>query len=54
MREKEISEKNEVEYEEKNKKRETEGVERKKTGERRTKGELARERKREVVPTLVK
>ena len=36
------------------KKRDTEGVERQETGERRTKSELARERKREIVPTQVK
>ena len=54
MREKEISEMEEVKDEEKNKKWDTEGVEREETGERRTKSELARERKIEAVPTQVK
>ena len=54
MKEREISEKEEAENEEKNKKREIEGVERKETGERNTKSELARERTREVVPNPVK
>ena len=49
MREREISEK-----EEKNKKREIERVERKEIGERMTKSELARERKRKAVPNPVK
>ena len=54
MKEKETSEKEEIENEEKNKKREIEGVERKKIGKRRTKSELARERKRQAIPNLIK
>ena len=50
MREKEISENEEVENEKKNKKRECEGAERKKGEDRKTKSELVRERKKEVVP----
>ena len=49
-REKEISENEEAENEEKNKKRKIEGVEKKEVGDRRTKSELVRERKKEVVP----
>ena len=51
MREKEIIDNGEAKNEETNKKkREIEGVEKRANGEKRTKIELVRERKREIVP----
>jgi len=51
MREKEIIDNGEAKNEETNKKkREIEGVEKRENGEKRTKIELVRERKREIVP----